>query len=377
MRTPATSTVAVVMAVVALSPVAGCTTSVGSATQPTSSTSGTAAAVTPSGSASAPPGGTTSTPAAGTMPLPSEVERLQATIEQAIKQVLPSVVEIHTSQDMGSGVIFDEQGNIVTNAHVVGDNKTFQVNLAGQARPVSAQLVGVYQPDDLAVIRLSAPGTLRPATFADPGDTHVGDMVLAMGNPLGLSSTVTNGIVSAVGRTIAEPAESNNPGATIPNAIQTSASINPGNSGGALANLFGKVIGIPTLAALNPEIGGQAPGIGFAISADTVRRIAPQLITNGKVTNSGRAALGISAVTVVTISGKPVGVGVMSVVNGGPAARAGIQPGDIITQVAGQDTPTMQSLAAILAAQQVGAAVPVQFERGGQRQTVTVTLGSL
>jgi S1-C subfamily serine protease len=294
-----------------------------------------------------------------------------------IKQVLPSVVEIRTDDGLGSGVVFDDRGNVVTNAHVVGDSTTFQVFLSGRPRPAPARLVGTYQPGDLAVIRLDDATGVRPATFADPGEVKVGDLVLAMGNPLGLSATVTDGIVSAVGRTITEPAQGGDPGATIPNAIQTSASINPGNSGGALVNLRGRVIGIPTLAAISPATGGQAPGIGFAISADTVRRIAPQLIDDGSVTDSGRAALGVTVTTVTDPSGAPVGVGVVDVVDGGPAAQAGIRAGDVIVAVAGQPTPTVQALAAVLAAQKVGAAVPVEVERDGRRQTVTVTLGSL
>jgi putative serine protease PepD len=318
-----------------------------------------------------------STPASGGAPLPAGVDQFQSTYEQVIKQVLPSVVEIRTDDGLGSGVVFDDRGNVITNAHVVGDSTAFQVLLSGRARPTPARLVGTYQAGDLAVIRLEDASGVRPATFAGPGEVKVGDLVLAMGNPLGLSATVTNGIVSAVGRTVTEPARGGDPGTTIPNAIQTSASINPGNSGGALVNLRGRVIGIPTLAAISPATGGQAPGIGFAISADTVRRIAPQLIDDGKVTDSGRAALGVTVTTVTDPSGTPVGVGVVDVVGGGPAARAGIRAGDVIVAVAGEPTPTVQALATALAAQKVGAAVPVDVERDGRRQTATVTLGSL
>jgi putative serine protease PepD len=183
--------------------------------------------------------------------------------------------------------------------------------------------------------------------------------------------------VSAVSRTITEPAEGDSPGATIPNAIQTSASINPGNSGGALVNLAGQVVGIPTLAALSPQGGGQAPGIGFAISCDLVRRIAPQLIKDGKVTDSGRAALGVRVSTFTDASGEPAGVGVVDVVKGGPAAAAGIAVGDVILQIAGQPVSATEDLASVLAEQKVGAQVPVQFQRGNDKQTVTVTLGTL
>jgi S1-C subfamily serine protease len=187
---------------------------------------------------------------------------------------------------------------------------------------------------------------------------------------------VTNGIVSALGRTVPEPQGGGSPGAVIADAIQTSAAINPGNSGGALVGLDGQVVGIPTLAAVSPEGGGAAPGLGFAISSDTVRRIAPQLIA-GKVTSSGRASLGVRVTPVTDQQGKPAGAGVVDVVAGGPAAEAGIRTGDVIVSVAGQATPTAQALSVALAEQQVGAAVPVQLLRDGTTTTVQVTLGEL
>jgi putative serine protease PepD len=142
-------------------------------------------------------------------------------------------------------------------------------------------------------------------------------MVLAMGNPLGLDATVTNGLVSRLGRTVQEPPNTDMPGALLRQVIQTSAPINPGNSGGALVNLSGEVIGIPTLAAVNPELGGTAPGIGFAIPSDTATDVAGQIVANGRVVNSKRAALGVSISTVLDQGGSPVGVGVLSVVSGG------------------------------------------------------------
>jgi S1-C subfamily serine protease len=207
----------------------------------------------------------------------------------------------------------------------------------------------------------------------------VGDIVLAMGNPLGLASSVTNGIVSALGRTVSEPQGQGSPGGTIPDAIQTSAAINPGNSGGALVDLDAQVVGIPTLAAVDPETGSAAPGIGFAISSDTVRRIAPQLIATGKVTNSGRAALGVSVTTVADQQGQPQGVGVVSVTSGGPADKAGIKPGDVIVSVGAQPTPTTQALSSVLANLGVGQQVTVGLLRSGSQSTTTVqvTLGQL
>ena len=143
--------------------------------------------------------------------------------------------------------------------------------------PAAARLTGSYPADDLAVIQVTGAAHLVPARFADSSKLQVGDIVLAMGNPLGLASSVTDGIM-AVGRTVSEPQEAGSPGATLPDVIQTSAAINPGNSGGALADLAGQVVGIPTLAAADQQLGGAAPGIGFAIPSSIVTDIAGQII---------------------------------------------------------------------------------------------------
>src|SRR6185437_9725650 len=236
-----------------------------------------------------------------------------------VREVLPSVVLIRTTSGLGSGVVLDTKGNIVTNAHV-----------AGQAEPRPAKLVGTYPPDDLAVIRADDPSGLRPARFGDSSRAQAGDVVLAIGNLLGLSGSVTEGIISATGRAVTEPATPGSPAATLPDAIQTSAPINPGNSGGALVNISGEVIGIPTLAAASPQSGAQAQGIGFAIPSNLARDIARQLITSGQVTNSHRAAIGAQVATVTGADGAPAGTGVVAVTPGGPADQAGIHAGDVI-----------------------------------------------
>jgi len=196
---------------------------------------------------------------------------LQQQLVSVVKAVSPSVVQIETQQDLGSGVVFDAGGDVVTNAHVVGNATRFVVTLAsGESHPATA--IGRDVANDLAVIRIAG-ARPRPATFADSSQVRVGDITLALGNPLGLRSSVTEGIVSAVGRSVPE-----GNGATLSSAIQTSAAINPGNSGGALVDLSGRVIGIPTLAALDPRMGAsEAPGIGFAIESNTVRRVAGAL----------------------------------------------------------------------------------------------------
>src|SRR6266702_4128074 len=252
-----------------------------------------------------------------------------ASYASVVRQVLPSVVLIRTENGLGSGVVLDRSGNIVTNAHVAGNAPKFQVQVAGDTAPRSARLVGSYPPDDLAVIRANDPSGLQPAMFGDSDKVQAGDVVLAIGNPLGLSGSVTQGIISATDRAVTEPATDGSPAATLPGAIQTSAPINPGNSGGALVSASGQVIGIPTLAAGSPQGGGQAQGIGFAIPSNLARDIATQIIETGHVTNSHRAAIGAEVATVLGAdgadgaAGQGAGVGVVSVTGGGPARRQG------------------------------------------------------
>ena len=200
-----------------------------------------------------------------------ETNSLQQRFVSIVKTVSPEVVQIRTAVALGSGVVFDTQGDVVTNAHVVGTATRFVVTLdSGDSHP--ATLVGKDVGTDLAVIRITGTHP-RPATFTDSAHVQVGDLTLAIGNPLGLRSSVTEGIVSAIGRSVPETDS-----VTLSSVIQTSAAINPGNSGGALVDLSGQVIGIPTLAAFDPEMGTEAPGIGFAIDSNTVRRTATRLV---------------------------------------------------------------------------------------------------
>jgi S1-C subfamily serine protease len=210
------------------------------------------------------------------VPESAAVSGLQNQFTEVVDHVSPAVVQIQTTQGLGSGVVFDDQGDVVTNAHVTDGAKSFRVTLSDGARHAGT-LVGTDPSNDLAVIHMSG-ATPAPATFGDSSKARAGDILLAIGNPLGLQSSVTQGIVSSVNRQVSE-----GNGVTLSQAIQTSAEINPGNSGGALVDLSGRVIGIPTLAALDPEFGNaQAPGIGFAIPSNTVRRVADQLIGEGQ-----------------------------------------------------------------------------------------------
>ncbi|MGW0789724.1 S1C family serine protease [Streptomyces sp. NPDC002911] len=327
---------------------------------------------------------------AGPDPTPSAAPARQAVVPRAagdlqdryqavIKDVLPSVVQVGAGAGLGSGIVYDHKGHIVTNAHVVGDEKSFAVSVATGEKVLRASLVSSYPEQDLAVIELDdLPDGLRAAEFGDTDEVEVGQIVLAMGSPLGLSSSVTQGIVSAVGRTVSESSSGGGTGATLAGMVQTSAAINPGNSGGALVNLEGEVIGIPTLAATDPQLGGSAaPGIGFAIPVSTVRTVADQIIKSGRVTDSGRAAMDITGRTVVDDEYQPAGVAIVSVEKGGAAEKAGLRAGDIITRIGDTRITTITSLSEALAGDKPGQEVRVAYTRGGTAKTAEVTLGEI
>jgi putative serine protease PepD len=212
------------------------------------------------------------THATAAAPAPASATALQAQLVKVVERVSPAVVQMQCGHSLGSGVVFDGHGDIVTNAHVLDGAHSCTVTLSGGARD-SASVVGRDVTHDVAVVQLQN-ATPSPASFAESGEVKVGDVVLAMGNPLGLRSSVTQGIVSSLNRNVAESSS-----VDLSALIQTSADINPGNSGGALVDLSGRVIGIPTLTARDPEFGGaQAPGIGFAIPSDVVKSVASSLI---------------------------------------------------------------------------------------------------
>jgi len=306
-------------------------------------------------------------------------DALQQQYEDVIKAVLPSVVQISTPDAQGSGVVYDDEGDIVTNAHVVGTASTVQVTPDVGGATLIAKVLGVYAPDDLAVIRVtSGGGSLAPATFGQSADVVAGQIVLALGSPLGLTGSATQGIISATGRTLIET-NATDRGAvktlTIAGALQTSAAINSGNSGGALVTLSGQVIGLPTAAALNPGT-GDSTGIGFAIPADTVTRIAGQLISAGQVSEPGQATLGLSVASTVTSSPHRGGATIARVSAGGPAASAGLRAGDVITSVDGSEIQSEAQLAALLDALKPGMQVDLAYTRSGVTHTATVTLGT-
>jgi len=316
-------------------------------------------------------GPSVATTKAATVAVGSSAPAIQAAYVRVVKAISPSVVEISTSSGLGSGVVYDTKGDIVTNAHVVGSATQFTVSMS-DGRQVAANLVGNYAPDDLAVIKLSSPvAGLKPASFGNSAALEVGDLVLAIGSPFGLAGSVTEGIVSFNGRTLSE-----GNGVVLPDLVQTSAPINPGNSGGALVSLSGQVVGIPTLGASSGS--SSASGVGFAISSNTVKLIVPQLISSNKVTKAGRAALGISGVDGVTFAGEAAGVIVTGVQPNGPAARAGIVARDVVTAINGQATPDLRALQSVLADLKPGTQVKVAVTNYvGEKRTVNVVLGDL
>jgi putative serine protease PepD len=217
-----------------------------------------------------------STPArAAAVRTPASATAMQEQLVRVVDSVSPEVVQLQCGPGLGSGVVFDTRGDVVTNAHVVDGASRCTVTLSGGDEH-KASTVGSDLGHDIAVVHLSD-ATPKPAAFAGSSKLRVGQIVLAMGNPLGLRSSVTEGIVSSLDRSVAESMD-----VELSALIQISAEINPGNSGGALADLSGRVIGIPTLTAVDPEFGqAQAPGIGFAIPSNTVRRVADGLIGSG------------------------------------------------------------------------------------------------
>src|SRR5437763_7954303 len=289
----------------------------------------------------------------------------QQAITAVVHELSASVVQIQSGEGLGSGVVIDANGAIVTNDHVVAGGGPYTVT-AG-AHSYGASLVGRFPLDDLAIVRVSG-AKLHPAAFADSSKLEVGDFAIAIGNPLGLRSSVTDGIVSAFRQGVSE-----GNGIALPLMIQTSAAINPGNSGGALADLQGRVIGIPTLAATDPDLGGTAaPGIGFAIPSNLVRDIATQIIRFGHVVNSHRAYLGVQI-------GDTNGAGVLvqGITAGGPAAKAGLVSGDVITSVNHHQTPTLDDFISVVSELRPGRTVELGVvTQHGAHKTLHLTLGT-
>jgi putative serine protease PepD len=264
-----------------------------------------------------------------------------------------------TEKSQGSGFVYDAAGHVVTNQHVVDGAESIRVQF-WNGRTYSATLVGADPSTDTAVIHVNAPASmLHPLALGDSAAVQVGDNVVAIGSPFGLSETVTAGIVSALHREMTSP---NN--FTIDDSIQTDAAINHGNSGGPLLNQQGKVIGINS--QIESDSGGN-DGVGFAVPSNTVKTIADKLIASGKVEH---AYLGVS------LSDATNGARLTSVCSGTPAANAGLRQDDVVTSFAGKKVNSVDALRFAVDAKQPGDTVTLTYVRGGQSHTTKVTLGS-
>jgi putative serine protease PepD len=262
-----------------------------------------------------------------------------------------------TQQALGSGFVYDAAGHVVTNDHVVAGAQSISVRFWNGAT-YKATLVGADPSTDLAVIKVDAPASvLHPLALGDSGSLQVGQGVVAIGSPFGLEDTVTAGIVSALHREMTAP---NN--FTIADSIQTDAAINHGNSGGPLLDLNAKVVGVN--AQIESDSGGN-DGVGFAIPSNTVRSIVTQLIGSGSVQH---AYLGVG------ITDASDGVKLTQVRPGTPAAKAGLQTGDVITAVGGERVHDATALSTAVDAKKPGDRVTLTYTRNGQSHTVTVTL---
>jgi len=290
-----------------------------------------------------------------------------ATIAAAVQ---PDVVVIQTTQGEGSGVVISADGYIVTNNHVVDGSTTVKVTF-NSGKVVNGNVVGTDPKTDLAVVKVSGVSDLRFAAWGNSDDVQVGDTVLAIGSPLGLQGSVTAGIISALHRTIDVGGEQQSrftaPTAqtTIGDAIQTDAPINPGNSGGALVDTNGKVIGINSAIATSGSSGNI--GVGFAIPANKAKEVAQSLINGGKVSHP---FLGVSVV-----DGQNGGAQVQSVQAGGPAAKAGLQNGDVVTKVGDRAISSADDLVGAIQSSTVGSTLKLTIDRNGATQTVNVTVG--
>lgn len=309
----------------------------------------------------------------------------EGSVQAVAEKVLPSVVSIQvafTSNEggSGSGVVLSKDGLILTNAHVVNNAREMAV-VTNNNRMYAAKLVGIDVLSDIAVIKAKGVTDMQPIEMGNSQNLAVGQEVVAVGAPLGLTGTVTSGIISALNRPVHTSMRGRTPGGqdTVMNAIQTDAAINPGNSGGALVDMAGRLIGvnsaIASLGGENPytgEVSGGNIGLGFAIPANQARRIASELVKNGKASHS---VIGVQ----VSPSNNPLGSLIAEVTPGSPADRAGLRVGEVITKVDGRPLDPVDGLVAYVRSKAPGDVIKVTVEKqgGGDTRTVEVTVGSL
>jgi putative serine protease PepD len=314
------------------------------------------------------------------------------TISQIFKKAGPGVVDIVVTapasgssslfgggsssgeqQDEGAGVVYNDNGYILTDQHVVAGATSIKVTFQ-DGFTTSAKLVGTDPSTDVGVIKVDAPASeLHPLTFADSSTAQVGDDVVAIGSPFSLPETVTSGIVSQTGRSIQAPN-----GWTIPGAIQTDAPINPGNSGGPLLNANGDVLGLnDQIETNNTTAGGEgsSSGIGFATPGNEDQRVANTIIS-GKPVEHGYVGVSLAPSTEggakIASSGSSTQ---QAIVPDSPASRAGLEPGDLITAVDGEKISSTEEFIAKVAADSAGQTITLTVQRDGQTKQIKVTLG--
>jgi serine protease Do len=339
------------------------------------------------------PTATAPAPSATSQSAAPSASDFSTTVRDVAQKIRPAVVQITNEQvqfdsftnqpftvpaGVGTGVIYDDQGHILTNNHVVAGAQQLTAAFPEGGEVYTATLVGADPYTDLAVVKIE--GTNLPvAQLGDSQKLHVGDWVVAIGNALGLPGgpTVTAGVVSALGRTVQEPGENGGQGPYLFNVIQTDAAINPGNSGGPLVDLQNEVIGINTLVAGQAEPGVPAQGIGFAISIASAKPIADQLVATG---HASHPYLGVETTALNPIIASRLGttvktgIVVVGVGAGTPAAAAGLQPRDIITQIDGAAVTDDASFAKVINTHKPGEALDLTVVRGKETLHLKATL---
>jgi S1-C subfamily serine protease len=325
-------------------------------------------------------------------------------IETVIAKVLPAVVAIDAKstptgtgsfsggqaqpqEDQGSGMIISSTGEVITNNHVIAGATTITVTLYGQTKARAATVVETDPTNDVALLQITGGANLPTVSYADSDNVQVGDAVVAIGNALGLSlgtPTVTQGIISAKGRTVTAGDASGATTETLTDMFQTDAAINPGNSGGPLVDSSGKVIAMNTAVAANTSGTSQAQNIGFAIPANKIQQLLPGL-RNHSIGNGSKAAAGYLGVSLETVNAQlrsqygfvpTQGAAVMQVAAGSPAATAGIQNGDVIVALDGKAVTSADQLQVAIQGDKPGQSVKIGLYRGQKQLTVTATLGS-
>ena len=325
-------------------------------------------------------------------------------IEAVIGKVLPAIVSIDAKgpasdsqlqfggssgvqEDQGTGMIITSDGEVVTNNHVIAGATTITVTLYGSLKALPATLVDTDPTNDVALLQIDNQSNLPTVNYGNSDNVQVGDAVVAIGNALGLSAgtpTVTQGIISAKGRSVQASDSSGSSTENLTNMFQTDAAINPGNSGGPLVDSSGRVIGMNTAVASSADGTSQAQNIGFAIPSNKIEKLLPALRSKsiGSQTNSGTGFLGVSLETLTSqlraeYNFEPTqGAVVLQVQGGSPADIAGLQQGDVITMFQGKPVTSADQLAAAIQGDKPGQQVKIGFYRGSDDMTVTATLGS-